>query len=110
MTDIETYRKALDIALTDLTVTLTEARDYLYNPDYPPRRHRHADQFRGQSRRRESSTAPLHQRDAEESMTRLFTQMLDGVTGGDCIDVMAHMPAQQHRLRADRSAVSRPLP
>jgi hypothetical protein len=35
MTDVETYRKALDIALTDLTVTLTEARDYLYSPDYP---------------------------------------------------------------------------
>jgi hypothetical protein len=35
MTDTETYRKALDIALTDLTVTLTEARDYLYSADYP---------------------------------------------------------------------------
>jgi len=35
MTDTETYRKALDIALTDLTVTLTEARDYLYSPDFP---------------------------------------------------------------------------
>ena len=37
MTDtvIETYRKALDIALTDLTITLTEARDCLYSPDYP---------------------------------------------------------------------------
>ncbi len=35
MTDSETYRKALDIALTDLTATLTEARDYLYNTDYP---------------------------------------------------------------------------
>lgn len=27
-------------------------------------------------------------------MTRLFTQMLNGVTCGDCIDVMAHMPAR----------------
>lgn len=35
MTDSDTYRKALDIALTDLTVTLTEARDYLYSQDYP---------------------------------------------------------------------------
>jgi hypothetical protein len=35
MTDTDTYRKALDIALTDLTITLTEARDYLYSPDYP---------------------------------------------------------------------------
>jgi hypothetical protein len=35
MTDSDTYRKALDIALTDLTVTLTEARDYLYRPDHP---------------------------------------------------------------------------
>ena len=26
-------------------------------------------------------------------MNRLFTQMLNGVTCGDCIDVMAHMPA-----------------
>ena len=25
---------------------------------------------------------------------RLFTQMLNGVTHGDCIDVMAHMPAR----------------
>jgi hypothetical protein len=30
MTDSDTYRKALDIALTDLTVMLTEARDYLF--------------------------------------------------------------------------------
>ena len=29
------HGKALDIALTDLTVTLTEAREYLYSPDYP---------------------------------------------------------------------------
>lgn len=35
MTDTETYRKALHTALTDLTITLTEARDYLYSPDYP---------------------------------------------------------------------------
>jgi hypothetical protein len=35
MSDTETYRKALDIALTDLTITLTEARDYLYSLDYP---------------------------------------------------------------------------
>ena len=35
MTDTETYRKALDIALTDLTITMTEARDYLYSSDYP---------------------------------------------------------------------------
>jgi hypothetical protein len=35
MADTATYRKALDIALTDLTVTLTEARDHLYNPDFP---------------------------------------------------------------------------
>ncbi len=35
MTDTETYRKALHTALTHLTVTLTEARDYLYSPDYP---------------------------------------------------------------------------
>ena len=35
MTDIETYRNALDTALTDLTITLAEARDYLYNPGYP---------------------------------------------------------------------------
>jgi site-specific DNA-methyltransferase (adenine-specific) len=27
-------------------------------------------------------------------MTRLFSQMLNGVTCGDCIDVMAHMPAR----------------
>jgi DNA modification methylase len=27
-------------------------------------------------------------------MNRLFTQMLNGVTCGDCIDVMAHMPAR----------------
>ena len=26
-------------------------------------------------------------------MSRLFTQMLNGVTCGDCIDVMAHLPA-----------------
>jgi site-specific DNA-methyltransferase (adenine-specific) len=26
-------------------------------------------------------------------MNRLFTQMLNGVTCGDCIDIMAHMPA-----------------
>ena len=35
MTHSDTYRKALDIALTDLTTTLIEARDYLHNPDYP---------------------------------------------------------------------------
>ena len=35
MTDSATYRKALDMALTDLTITLTEARDYLYSEDYP---------------------------------------------------------------------------
>ena len=35
MTDTDTYREALDTALTDLTVTLAEARDYLYSPDYP---------------------------------------------------------------------------
>ena len=27
-------------------------------------------------------------------MTRLFSQMLGGVTCGDCIDVMAHLPAR----------------
>jgi adenine-specific DNA-methyltransferase len=27
-------------------------------------------------------------------MNRLFSQMLDGVTCGDCIDVMAHLPAR----------------
>jgi DNA modification methylase len=27
-------------------------------------------------------------------MTRLFSQMLNGVTCGDCIDVMAHLPAR----------------
>ena len=27
-------------------------------------------------------------------MTRLFTQMLNGVTCGDCIDVMAHLPCE----------------
>ena len=27
-------------------------------------------------------------------MSRLFTQMLNGVTCGDCIDVMAHLPAR----------------
>lgn len=35
MTDIDVYRKALDIALADLTVTLTEARDFLHSQDYP---------------------------------------------------------------------------
>ena len=35
MTDSDTYRKALDLAITDLIVTLTEARDFLYSPDYP---------------------------------------------------------------------------
>jgi len=31
----KTYRVALDIALTEMTVLLTEARDYLHNPEYP---------------------------------------------------------------------------
>jgi hypothetical protein len=35
MTDSDTYRKALHLAITDLIVTLTEAGDYLYRPDYP---------------------------------------------------------------------------
>lgn len=35
MTDIDTYRKALDIALTDLTALLTEARACLYDTQYP---------------------------------------------------------------------------
>ena len=35
MTNIEIYRQALDIALADLTVTLTEARDFLHSRDYP---------------------------------------------------------------------------
>ena len=43
MTDSATYRKALDIALADLTITLTEARDYLYSEDYPLAAIRHSD-------------------------------------------------------------------
>ena len=35
MTNTEIYRKALDIALADLTATLTEARDFLHSQNYP---------------------------------------------------------------------------
>jgi hypothetical protein len=34
MTDTETYRKALDLALTDLGATLIEAREYLHSPKH----------------------------------------------------------------------------
>ena len=32
--------------------------------------------------------------ESEAQMNRLFSQMLNGVTCGDCIDVMAHMPSR----------------
>lgn len=41
---------------------------------------------------------------------RLFAQMLDGVTCGDCIDIMDHMPPQCVDFHPHRSALPGPLP
>jgi hypothetical protein len=35
MTDSDAYRTALDVAMTNLIATLSEARRYLYDSDYP---------------------------------------------------------------------------